>query len=125
MKRNYAGQVIHVPMNAVAGTTSMFVTKDGSAQAAGGGGDASYVGNNLWAYTPTQAETNADEVTYTGVNDGGDVQSVTYNPIPYLDANSVGDTDPQTLPKVAIAAVGTNTITPAGTGANPAYVAES
>ena len=45
--------------------------------------------------------------------------------IPYITAQNVAGTDVRSLPAVAMEVVGTNVISPSGSGANPAYVAET
>lgn len=131
MKRNYAGQFVHFPLNTTTGVTTIKIIKDDAAEVDGTGGtsghenEAIHIGSGVWRYTPTQDETDASEVTFTAINDGGIAKSVTYNPVPYITADAVTTTGvAEALPAISIAAFGTNLITPSGTGVNPAYVAK-
>jgi hypothetical protein len=74
MLRNTASQIIGGQLiatadgsNVTSGTTTVYVTKDGGAQASGGGA-VTHEGNGFWSYTPTQAETDAAHVAFTFVN---------------------------------------------------------
>ena len=73
MIKNVAGQVVTIQLTSrtdgspvVAGTTNVFVTGDNGTQTAGG--TATHKGNGLWAFTPSQAQTNFDQIAFTFVN---------------------------------------------------------
>lgn len=76
MFKNTAGQVIGAQMidattgAAFTGAVSVSVTKDGAAQAAGGGSAPVHEGNGFHTYVPTQAETNGDHVAFTFTGTG-------------------------------------------------------
>ncbi len=69
MRKNIAGQIVGAQIALAAGgdftgSASVFVTKDGGTQTAGGGG-VTHKGNGYHSYTPTQAETDAAHIAFT------------------------------------------------------------
>lgn len=80
MKKNVAGQICCAQIisktdgSAVTtGTTLVYVLGDGAVQVLGEGtgspsGQAVHEGQGVWSYTPTQADTNYDNVVFTFVN---------------------------------------------------------
>ena len=130
MKKNAAGQYIKCLMMTTAGApitagVTMVIVADSGAQAAGVG-TLTHTGNGVWLYIPTQAETNYDDPGYLFVNPNGtNHQLMQVYTIPYITAQNVAGTDVRSLPAVAMEVVGTNVISPSGSGANPAYVAET
>lgn len=96
MKKNTAGQTISFQMVAkadlepvVTGTPTVYYTGDGGTQATGSG-TATHEGNGEWSYTPTQAETNYDHVSFTMVLT--DAVNQTVNVYPVVDADYKADT---------------------------------
>lgn len=85
MKKNIAGQHIGAQMITAAdgtnftGVVSMLVTKDG-VQAAGLGVAPVHLGSGYYDYSPTQADTNADNVGFTFSGTGAITASVTRDP---------------------------------------------
>lgn len=75
MKKNIAGQSIGAQMITISdgsnftGSVSVFVTIDNGTQAAGGG-SVVHEGNGYHSYSPTQAETNGDHVSFTFTGTG-------------------------------------------------------
>ena len=78
MKQNVASQTIGVQMitaadgTAFTGTTTVYVTGDGGAQALGGtaSGVCTSEGNGFHSYVPTQAETNYAHIGFTFIGSG-------------------------------------------------------
>ena len=73
MRKNVASQVISAHLisktdgsDVTSGTTTVYVTGNGGAQASSG--SATHEGNGEWSYLPTQAETNYDQIAFTFVN---------------------------------------------------------
>lgn len=81
MFRNVAGQIITAQLvakadgtNVTAGTTDVYVTKDGGTQASGG--TATHEGQGLWSFAPSQGNTDGAHVVFTFVNASAVSQSV-------------------------------------------------
>lgn len=76
MKKNTASQSVGVQMinasdgSAFTGSASVFVTIDNGTQSAGGGAAPVHEGNGYHSYTPTQAETNGDHISFTFTGSG-------------------------------------------------------
>jgi hypothetical protein len=98
--KNTASQYIHAQMNSRAdgspltSSVAVAVKVDNGSQAAGSG-TLAHVANGLWQYTPTQAETNGDVISFqfihaTGVN--ANVELITIPAIPYSGADPAGVT---------------------------------
>jgi len=75
MRKNVASQYISAVLinktdgsPVTSGTTNVFISKDGAAQAAGGNTTATHKGNGEWEYACTQADTNANHLVFTFVN---------------------------------------------------------
>lgn len=75
--KNTAGQKVQVGVSALdgspfSGSVTVYVLGDGGAQAVGsvGSGACTNEGNGAYSYTPSQAETNYEEVTYTFIGTG-------------------------------------------------------
>ena len=68
MLKNTASQTISALILNTAGaivttdTTTVYVCGDGGTQASGG--TATYEGNGVWSFTPSQANTNYDEISF-------------------------------------------------------------
>lgn len=84
MIRNIANQYVHALLLTSAGaavttgTTNVFVSRDGNAQAAGGNTTATHLGNGVWRYTTTATDTDGDHVSFVFVNAGGVNANVNY-----------------------------------------------
>jgi hypothetical protein len=88
MYKNEASQIVEAQLvdltdgsPVTTGTTNIYVTGDGGSQGSGSGGAPTHKGNGLWSYTPTQAETNYDHVTFTFVNAAAVVASIQVYPV--------------------------------------------
>lgn len=75
MKKNIAGQVIDAEVisastgQSFTSPVTVYVKSDGGTQLAGGG-SVSHKGNGVHEYLPTQAETNADHISFTFIAAG-------------------------------------------------------
>lgn len=93
MKRNTAGQkALAMLLNTAdatpfTGSASVTVSKDGATAVAGAGGATTHVGGGLHAYTPTQAETDAANITFVFSGTGAASAAVQY--ITESDANII------------------------------------
>jgi len=100
MKKNVASQSIGAQMTTVAdgtaftGAVSVLVTIDNGTQTAGAGTAPAHEGNGYHSYTPTQAETNGEHITFTFTGTGAITASVqVYTSV---DANIISISDDTT-----------------------------
>lgn len=119
MKKNVTGQIVGAQLNAktdgsavTTGTTTVYVTGDGGAQAAGsvGSGACTHEGQGFWTYAPAQAETNYAHVAFTFVNTAAVSATVqVYPSFPQTGDTFTGTIDANVTQVTGIAVTGTGT----------------
>ena len=119
MLKNTSGQIICFHMydasdgsDVITGSPTVYVLKDGGAQATGTGAKVSE-GQGVWSYAPSASETNASHVAFTMVLAGSLSQTINVYPstIDYTDGVRAGLT---ALPNAAADAAGGLPISDAG-----------